>query len=344
MWVSDSEADAYEVVVDQLINRLELRFSHPASIEEASRSKELGRENLVGVGFGEKLVAGRPTGRPAIAAFVVRKASNAREVREGFLFDPLVRQTLDSKDLSVLDPRVFDLVSDVVEVGRPRLLNHVAKTFSPRVPGAAAISGDGGRSVGTLGAWVTDGTNVFLLTCDHCLASVEIWHPPHGAAISDGRVCVRIMGSAGPGKVTIDACLLSGIPSRAGDFILQIGEVQGTHRLRDTYVKLRKSGAVTHLTHGRAVQLSANVHLDVPSGPKAGQTFFYERQIIIQPSSGPFAAEGDSGALVMKGNHAVGLLVGGTDLPPTYVATPIDPVLDALREKMHSAPLRFVGN
>jgi hypothetical protein len=48
----------------------------------------------------------------------------------------------------------------------------------------------------------------------------------------------------------------------------------------------------------------------------------------------PFSRGGDSGSLVVDGNHqAVGLLFSGNDINVTY-ASPIDAVLHALRVEL----------
>ena len=112
-------------------------------------------------------------------------------------------------------------------------------------------------------------------------------------------------------------------------------------KVKSTYYKVKKSAAFTHLTTGGIIHVSASMHLTDGSG----QTIYYERQLLIQPdpSAGPFAARGDSGAVVMsEDNYVVGLLVGGEDIPPLYLATPIGEVLNSLKHKMSAPSLNFI--
>jgi hypothetical protein len=93
------------------------------------------------------------------------------------------------------------------------------------------------------------------------------------------------------------------------------------------------------------VQVSARMHLTIPSGSQAGSTLFYDGQLVIHPdpAKGPFADHGDSGSLVLsQDNHAVGILVGGGNPPPFYVATPIGSFLAGLKQASGLRHLEFV--
>jgi hypothetical protein len=186
------------------------------------------------------------------------------------------------------------------------------------------------------------GTNYYLLTCGHCIATSHEPSPDIGPVLHHGKPIANIVSLLWKDhkQWTIDAAIArSEGPDRVGDFLLSTGEVRGTRKVRNTYHFVKKSGAVTHHTTGGILSLSANLPVLGPSG-----RVFYRRQLGIhtEPSVGPFASDGDSGSLVLdKDNYVVGLLVAGDPTTPYYIATPIDRVLEAVKEALN-VPLRFI--
>jgi hypothetical protein len=200
-----------------------------------------------------------------------------------------------------------------------------------------------------LGGWVVDeNDNLYLLSCWHCIdgdpggkTGKDVLQPPSGNRIATITASIDPT-TCPPGTVTVDACLAKiDDLQRVGDFVLQIGEIRGWQKVRTTYLKVRKFGVMTHLTAGGIVHLGANMTLQVPSG----QNIMYEKQLLIQPDPtvGPFATDGDSGSLVITDDHqVVGLLVGGEDAPPNYIATPIPDVLNSLWA-LNKGSLKFLS-
>lgn len=282
--------------------------------------------NILGVGYGEKMISGQPQDRLSIGIHVIHKAPQDA-VHPDFLAENLVRRHLGP-----------DYLSDVIEVGRPRLLHHDTRDYSLRIPGGVAI-GDAGNT-GTLGGWLVDENDDFyLLSCWHCIDGYpggtigkDVCHPPNGSRIA--QTAISIGPTSGSTSTRVDVCLAKiDDPNRVGDFILRIGEIRSPQKVRKTFLEVCKSGAITHRSIGTIVQIGANFQLPVPS---LGKDICYKNQLLIQPVRPiPFASDGDSGSLVLINeppldNHVVGLLVGGEDAPPIYVATPIMEVMDAL--------------
>jgi len=339
MYIRRDLLEQLEESVDWAVTKYGIRAQTPISLEEASRSALLGAANIVGFGLGEKIVNGAPQGILSVCGYVVRKAP-PQQVESSYLIDKIVRDLLPSS-------LPLQALSDVMEVGRPTLLHHQGKTYL-RVPAGAAIANNTGGPPGTLGAWLTDGIDSYLLTCWHCAGQpsrsgvTKIKQAPGGNDVAD------LSGGVDPSTcklntVTIDAAIAKALRSNNENFLLGIGEVRGTKRVSTTYFEVRKSGAFTHVTGGGIVHLSSGMHL---TDPVSGISRYYDRQLMIQgqPAVGPFAAAGDSGSLVVSSdNYAVGLLVGGGgSIPQVYLATPIEPVLNALRTATALPNLNFV--
>ena len=337
MWVPEEWLDLMNTVVDRLCREYSLDDKRELlSTAEAATAGELGMENIVGFGFGEKIVGGLPTDFPAIQVLVVRKAPE-HEVHPEYLATNILHR------IEKYEPP-FQLESDVIEVGRPTVMHHVSKTLVPRIPSGACVGPSQGNSSGTVAAWLTDDTAaMYLLTCWHVAdglggpGQTQLLHP------AGGKPVATLVASISPfsgSQTTVDAAIGAAIdPNEAGDFVMGIGEIRGTLRVRSTYFPVRKYGAVTHLTTGGITSLTASLTLSIPG---QGATLYRNQLgILPDPSVGPFAAGGDSGSLIMsKDNCVIGVFVGGDAQIPYYVATPIRAVLDELKTAGHS--LRFV--
>jgi hypothetical protein len=337
VYIPDNIIQDYEKDIDMLLDKLEIRYQSPFTLEQAYESNELGLENVVGFGIGEKLVGGMGQGALAFQAHVVRKV-RPDLVKKGYSVRELVSDVVGK-----------DALSDVLEVGRPYLFHHRRHRYSPQVPGGAAVGNNQGRW-GTLGAWVTDGLDSFILSCWHSIdggsgAGSPVFHPPGGNQIA--TITVGIDPATCPTHaVTIDAAMAQADNgTEAGHFVLQIGEIRGDRKVNSTRFEVCKSGAETHLTKGWVINVSASDHL---ADPQTNRTIFYEKQLLIQPNLrfGSFAAAGDSGALVLStSNYAIGLLVGGSFLPGylahVYFATPIQQVMRSLENSTNIAKLDF---
>ena len=210
-----------------------------------------------------------------------------------------------------------------------------------RDPVPIGVSGGlSGVATGTLGARVTDGTNVYILSNNHVLAGVNtasIGDPIIQPGDADGghdpgdRVATlaayQTINFSG-GTNTMDAAIA--LTSTAN-----VGHSDAGRRLRSAKPvtapaaigqAVQKYGRTTGLQQGNVA--ATNVSVDVCYVALIDfclQEARFAGQFSISP--GPFSAPGDSGSLVVTqgANQPVGLLFAGGD--GLTIATPIDLVL-----------------
>ncbi|MGQ9823833.1 MAG: hypothetical protein ACUVSK_02350 [Desulfotomaculales bacterium] len=110
--------------------------------------------NVVGVGVGHKMVGGQSTGRVSLVVFVEKKAPAAKLAR-GHL----------------VPMKIGDVETDVIEIGRVRLLGERTRRVRPAQPGVSI--GHYKISAGTFGAVVKDRTTgeKLILSNNHILAN-----------------------------------------------------------------------------------------------------------------------------------------------------------------------------
>ncbi len=311
----------------------------------------LGRENVVGVAVGRKVVAGRETDEPCVVVYVDHKETEAELRRRD-----RVPKTLDG------------VRTDVVATGAFRalpLLETLAVSHTSRVrpaPGGVSIAHEK-VTAGTLGvvAHRTSGEPV-ILSNNHVLANGNdarvgdaILQPgPYDgggpkdaiAKLADfvpigfreqeldtlGRWLERTLGRLlepvglglrrlPSGKTNlVDAAIAAPLSADlVAPDVLEIGPVSGTVPAT-LGLAVRKSGRTTGLTRGKVTGLEATVEVDY-----GGKTAEFRGQIV----SDILSRGGDSGSLIVDGaNRAVGLLfAGGTTTP---ILNPIDAVIAAL--------------
>lgn len=199
-------------------------------------------------------------------------------------------------------------------------------------------------TAGTIGARVTDGTNVYALSNNHVYADENnasigdnVLQPGayDGGGTVEGRDDVIGTLSAyepldftGAANV-IDAAIAFSNTNLLGNATPSDG--YGTPKSAITTasinMKVKKYGRTTGLTNGKVYAIEATVNVEYDAGVAR-----FVHQIIITP--GTFSAGGDSGSLIVtdaKGKNAsdhnkpVGLLFAGSDR--FTVANPIDAVL-----------------
>lgn len=219
-------------------------------------------------------------------------------------------------------------------------------------------------TVGTLGARVTDGSNVYALSNAHVYAL-------QGSQTS-GAVQVGLGGDRmlQPGRVdmTETACgsqheidtavigtLWNYVPivvsSRAKNTVdaaialTDTGQVgtgtpagsYGTPSLTTVSATLglpvQKQGRTTGLTSGSVTGLNATLLITYDKGQAR-----FVRQIVVQGSAGAFSAAGDSGSLIVStnGNFPVALLFAGSS--SSTIGNPIDLVLGAFGVTIDNRP------
>ncbi len=285
----------------------------------------LRKANVVGVGIGRKVVAGRETGEPAVIVFVVRKLPEA-QLKKG----DVVPKTLD------------EVKTDVIVTGK--LKAQAAGEPKPRTdrwrpaPGGVSV-GHYRITAGTLGGVVRRGGRRFILSNNHVLADSNRAHPgdpilqpgpADGGAREDAiasletfirihfdapdrglmaslrrlaaRLGLRPVAQA-PANL-VDAAIAA--PARDEDVdedILGIGRPAGVAEagVGDT---VRKSGRTTGLTEGRILATDATVQIEYDADVAT-----FTDQVV----AGPMSQGGDSGSLVVdREGRVVGLLFAGS--------------------------------
>ncbi len=306
-----------------------------------NRSRLLSYPNVVGIGLGQKTIAGMRTAEPCLVVFVARKLP------------------LDQIPSAYRIPkRVAGLPTDVVEVGHIRIHSQRLKKHRP-APGGVSIA-HLRVSAGTFGSLVYDRTTgrPFILSNNHVLAN-ETNGADGRASVGDvvvqpgvydggdrhrdsiGRLvkfiplqfaaqetscwtaaqfenCMNAMIRTfrpdyfikvlkrGRAVNLVDAALAE--PLSNADVIpeiLEIGPVRGVAEV-EAGSMVKKSGRTTGLTHGQVEYVNATVTVQLSGGRSA----MFEDQFLTTVMSKP----GDSGSLVLnEKDRAVGLLFAGSN-------------------------------
>lgn len=312
--------------------------AHAAALPRAAARRN---SNVVGVGVGEKIVAGKPTGVLAVKFFVKTKFPKAA------LASALALPT-----------RIDGLPVDVEETGTFRAFARRARRTTsadttlpnPRArmrPAPAGcsvgfrIAGDQFVMCGTFGALVKTTRGVYILSNNHVLADENrlalesaIYQP---ALMDDGRIASdqiaelsRYVKLRANRYNRIDAALARPVrKSLVSRDVLHIGPPSGTAPAELDMI-VHKFGRTTSYTVGRVTSVDTDVSVEYETAE-----FRFESQIIIRGSNGTmFSDSGDSGSLILERgtNAAVGLLFGGS---ATYtIANHIANVLRSLRVRM----------
>jgi hypothetical protein len=328
-----------------------MAFEGVRAAKAAHEEDLLGRENVIGVAVGRKVVAGRETDETCIVVYVEHKESEATLRRRD-----LVPKVLDGVRTDVVATGPFRALADLETLA----VSHTAKVRP--APGGVSIAHEK-VTAGTLGilAHRTSGEPV-ILSNNHVLANSNAGHEgdlilqpgpydggkpqdaiaklagfvPIGFSEQDlgslGRLLERALGALlapmglglrrlPSGKTNlVDAAIATPLSADlVAPEILEIGLVSGTASA-NLGTRVKKSGRTTGLTHGRVTALEATVEVDY-----GGKSAVFRGQIVSDvPSRG-----GDSGSLIVdESNRALGLLFAGG--ATTTILNPIDAVLAAL--------------
>jgi len=282
--------------------------------------------NVVGVGIGERIQAGRHTGVAALK-FLVR-------VKYG-------DDQLTASDR--LPESINGLPTDIEEVGtfRPFQIQDPRMMIRPSPPGCSIgfqdLTGQSANA-GTFGALVRRGSRRFILSNNHVLAGenqlaigtptfqpgfLDAGLPPNTGPIAS-LSAFRALESSGPNSVD---CAISEIsdPALVTNSIIRIGVPNGIAPAQSSMI-VHKFGRTTGYRVGFIDSTMMDVSVDYEIG-----TLTFNDQIIIKGLNGePFSAEGDSGALIVERNtsRAIGLLFAGS--ASHTIANHISDVLQAL--------------
>jgi len=322
--LSDSEDQVRSLLAAR--DELETRLMGPAGATAASLSGDepYDPNNVVGVGIGEKVVNGLPTGQLAVKVLVKEKKPENRVSSEA-----LVPQTLGG------------VATDTEETGEI-----YASMFTARrrpAPCGVSIGNCLRVMAGTLGCLVTRNNQLFLLSNNHVMALVNT--SPLNAGIPqpgriDGGVCPQdiiarltqfVPISFAPGANNlVDAAIARTSPALVDRRILRPGGVlqpivPGVVAPAFN-MPVQKSGRTTQFRRG-SIDL-VNTTVNVSYAPLGGVARFV-RQFRVRGVGGIFSDRGDSGSLVttFPQNRPVGLLFAGNAANNMTFCNPIGAVL-----------------
>lgn len=217
-------------------------------------------------------------------------------------------------------------------------------TFSRPVPLGVSIGNENECAAGTLGARVTKGGNVYILSNNHVLArqnagrvGENILQPgrydtspqcsiPAGSSIGTLSQFVTINFSGGSN--TVDAALASTTSSLVGNATFTGGYGQPNHTTKDATVGMavQKCGRTTSCTHGQVAAINATVTVQYDVGVAT-----FVNQVVVGGKRSAFSKAGDSGSLIVTDDanaNPVALLFAGGQT--TTIGNPINAVLQAL--------------
>ena len=217
-------------------------------------------------------------------------------------------------------------------------------TFARPVPIGVSIGNENECAAGTLGARVTKGGSVYILSNNHVLArqnagkvGEDILQPgrydtspqcsiPANSSIGQlaSFVTIRFGGSSN----TVDAALASTTTSLVGNatFTGGYGVPNSTTKAATLGMLVQKCGRTTSCTHGSVASIDATVNVQYETGVAT-----FVNQVVVTGKKGAFSKAGDSGSLIVTDDsnvNPVALLFAGGQT--TTIGNPIDAVLSAL--------------
>jgi hypothetical protein len=320
---------------------------------------------LTGLG----LAAAPPSGPPGLARAIAAQEAHtdALLARAGVVGtavglaadgSPVVKIYTDSARVTGLPARLDGVPVEVEETGEI-----VAQTHSLTRPSPIGVSSGTERliihrgrrycTVGTLGARVTDGTNVYALSNAHVYAlegsepdgtvqagldGDRILQPGRvdmsaQACGSQHEIDTAVIGNlwsyvpiviSRKAKNTVDAAIALVSKERVGTATPDGGYgTPSTTTVGATLgLPVQKHGRTTALTAGTITGVNATVLIKYDTGQAR-----FVNQVVVTGGSGSFSAGGDSGSLIVtqSGNHPVALLFAGSS--STTIGNPIDLVL-----------------
>lgn len=292
----------------------------PTRMLTANAVSTIPDDNVVGIGVGEKSVAGMSTGELCIRFYVERKVP-----REAIPRAYLLPQEIEG------------VKTDVIEGGRFRALTSTPgvsgvlatrQRLRPAQPGCSVgilLSGseDGVVMAGTLGAVVEADGRWYILSNNHVLANEDrllAGSPVFQPGLLDGgnlqqdeiaRVTRSVkLSLVRPNKVD---CAIAEILDRSTvspAFLPNVGILsQANPGAMVEKTEVEKVGRTTTYTTGMVFDASADINVQFGMG-----ALIFEDQVLIRGDQGAFSEPGDSGSVIVdrKTKQAVGLLFAGT--------------------------------
>ncbi|TMW73412.1 hypothetical protein [Alteribacter natronophilus] len=283
----------------------------------------LNKENVTGIGIGEKVVNGVPTGKPALLTFVTSKQPAA-------MLKPadLVPEFIDGVPTDVIEIGSVSVQPDLQREMRTLPGNALTSRIRP-VKGGWSV-GHPDITAGTAGAIVTSGEGTqeakyFILSNNHVLANsneaVEgdpVIQPgsADGGRLPDDQVAV--LTKFIPIDLTpdvpaddhdnfVDAAIAEGSLQELDREVYWSGYIKGAVAAENvaTGMRVRKTGRTTGYTTGEITAVEAVIDVNF-GGDRTGR---FRDQIVTTPIS----EGGDSGSVVTDlDSNAVGLLFAGS--------------------------------
>lgn len=280
---------------------------------------------IQGVGIGEKITAGQPTGTLALRVYVERKQP--------------VEQLHTSVPREVTVADLAPVVTDVLEIGQLQV-ELFRDRVRPVMPGCGI--GHPTATAGTLGAFVRrpDDDDLFILSNSHVIADyglAAIDDPILQPGASDDGTCVDEVGKLA--DVVPFEYSATGFPNRVDAAIARIKPAltEGPIRLLGTQpagvttnlrrgMHVHKVGRTSDLTTGIIQDVNFRMSINYKSSPTGQSRAGFREQVLCTR----FTEPGDSGALVLSSsNRAVGLHFAGSTSASVF--NRIRNVLTALR-------------
>lgn len=304
--VSQSDVDDCGVAHEKLTKA----FLPSATIivAEAAMDKPEAPGNIVGIGLGEKLSAGKPTGKLAVKVMVRKKTSR----------EHLADQTL-------IPESVNGILTDVDETGE--IIIYQFKLKQRPVPGGVSVMNCKVNGAGTLGCFSNAEKQTHILSNNHVLAlsnSGSIGDDISQQGRLDGGTCPNdvIANLAnfvpivfGGGANSVD-CAIAKVVPKVG---VKKSILRSSGNLEDLTppevaaiigMDVQKSGRTTGWTHGTVDLIGVTVNVNYGAGNGVAR---FDDQFRVIGNGGLFSDAGDSGSLVTteKGNQPTGLLFAG---------------------------------
>lgn len=297
------------------------------STQARSMRRIIGSKNIVAVGISEKITGRKPTGKLALTFYVEKKVS-LKKLKADSLIPPTVPESLSGPEA---------IPTDVVVLGK--LIPELNVRRNPVEPGNSI--GHVSITAGTLGALVTKGNTLFILSNSHVLAlsgkakkGDSIIYPGDAddGAMPDDLVAkladFKKFVTGGDFVNHVDCAIAKPTEARLPDLISEIkglGIPKGTIKAKRG-MKVVKVGRTTGKTTGEIRDVHFRFALDYEG---VGEVGFIDQVLCTR-----YTKPGDSGSLVIDRatGRAVGLHFAGANGGSVF--NPIDEVLAALNVKL----------
>jgi hypothetical protein len=293
-----------------------------------SMRRIVGTKNIVAVGISEKLKKGQSTGKLALTFYVEKKIS-LKKLKADMAIPPTVPESLSGPEA---------IPTDVIVIGK--IVPEVNITRHPVQPGNSIGHVD--SSAGTLGAIVTKGTTLHILSNSHVLAlsgtaknGDSILYPgPFDKGKMPEDLVAKLSGfkkfkTGGDFVNRVDCAIAKPTAARLPDVVSAIKGLavpKGTIKPKRG-MKVVKVGRTTGKTSGEIRDVNFRFTLNYD---ELGSEVGFIDQVLCTRYTKP----GDSGSLVLDQatGRAVGLHFAGASGGSVF--NPIDDVLSALGVKL----------